>query len=297
MDYRNADGSLAEMCGNGARCVGKLVHDLGLSADLEFTIQTMGGLRRLRLHDDEGEVHRVTVEMGVPGFTKASIPMRGPAWETFLGEPFDVGGGMTLKASAVSMGNPHLVLFVEDDPDRFHVGHIGPALERHELFPEGTNVEFAQVLPGRDQGARMGARLGRDDGVRERRVRGRGGGERGRSGAGRDGRAVPRRCARGRTARERRGAPDRRGPSGSSRAWSTWTVCGAVPARDRRRRAPRPRVGERLAARTLDLVNIASVSGDEAAILASIAAALPEGLDVVDRAGRRPLRAPVRATG
>jgi diaminopimelate epimerase len=52
---------------------------------------------------------------------------------------------MTLKASAVSMGNPHLVLFVEDDPDRFHVGHIGPALERHELFLEGTNVEFAQV--------------------------------------------------------------------------------------------------------------------------------------------------------
>lgn len=149
MDYRNADGSVAEMCGNGARCVGKLVHDLGLSDELDFAIQTGGGVRRLRLHDDEGEVQRVTVEMGVPGFTKASIPMRGPAWETFLGEPFDVGGGLTLKASAVSMGNPHLVLFVEDDPDRFHVGHIGPALERHELFPEGTNVEFAQVLADR----------------------------------------------------------------------------------------------------------------------------------------------------
>ena len=91
-------------------------------------------------------MHRVTVEMGVPGFTKAAIPMRGPAWETFLGQPFDVGGGMTLTASAVSMGNPHLVVFVDDDPDRFHVSHIGPALERHELFPERTNVEFAQVL-------------------------------------------------------------------------------------------------------------------------------------------------------
>ncbi len=147
MDYRNADGSAAEMCGNGARCVGKLVHDLGLSDEGEFGIQTMGGVRRLRLHQEDGQVHRVTVEMGVPGFTKASIPMRGPAWETFLGEPFDVGDGMTLKASAVSIGNPHLVLFVEDDPDRFHVGHIGPALERHELFPEGTNVEFARVLP------------------------------------------------------------------------------------------------------------------------------------------------------
>jgi diaminopimelate epimerase len=147
MDYRNADGSVAEMCGNGARCVGTLVHDLGLSDEPEFGIETRGGVRRLRLHDDGGDVHRVTVEMGVPGFTKASIPMRGPAWETFLGQPFDVGGGITLTASAVSMGNPHLVLFVEDDPDRFHVGHIGPALEHHELFPEGTNVEFAQVHP------------------------------------------------------------------------------------------------------------------------------------------------------
>ncbi len=146
MDYRNADGSLAEMCGNGARCVGKLVHDLGLSDELAFGMQTLGGVRRLRLHEDGGEVHRVTVEMGVPGFTKAAIPMRGPAWETFLGQPFDVGGGMTLTASAVSMGNPHLVVFVDDDPDRFHVSHIGPALERHELFPERTNVEFAQVL-------------------------------------------------------------------------------------------------------------------------------------------------------
>ena len=109
-------------------------------------MQTLGGTRRLRLHEDGGEVHRVTVEMGVPGFTKAAIPMRGPAWETFLGQPFDVGGGMTLTASAVSMGNPHLVVFVDDDPDRFHVSHIGPALERHELFPERTNVEFAHVL-------------------------------------------------------------------------------------------------------------------------------------------------------
>jgi diaminopimelate epimerase len=146
MDYRNADGSVAEMCGNGARCVGVFVHDLGLADEPEFGIETRGGLRRLRLFEADGKVHRVAVEMGSPGFTKASIPMRGPAWETFLGQPFDVGGGLTLRASAVSMGNPHLVLFVEDDPDRFHVGHIGAALERHELFPERTNVEFAQVL-------------------------------------------------------------------------------------------------------------------------------------------------------
>jgi diaminopimelate epimerase len=146
MDYRNADGSVAEMCGNGARCVGKLVHDREMSDELSFGVVTVSGVRSLRLHLDGAEVHRVTVDMGVPNFTRGAIPMRGPAWETFLGEPFDIGGGTTVKATAVSMGNPHLVLFLEDDPDRVHVAHVGPALERHELFPERTNVEFAQVL-------------------------------------------------------------------------------------------------------------------------------------------------------
>jgi len=146
MDYRNADGSVAEMCGNGARCVGKLVSDLRLSEERSFAIVVGDQVRGLRLHPADGEVRRVTVEMGAPAFAKSAIPMRGPTWETFLGEPLDIGDGMTLKASAVSMGNPHLVLFIEDDPDRFHVSHIGPVLERHELFPEHTNVEFAQVL-------------------------------------------------------------------------------------------------------------------------------------------------------
>jgi len=153
MDYRNADGSVAEMCGNGARCVGKLVHDLELTRELTFGIETRSGVRTIHLDPGGEDVERVSVEMGTPRFAKASIPMRGAAWETFLGEPLDIGGGTTVKASAVSMGNPHLVLFVEDDPDRFHVSHIGPALERHELFPEGANVEFAQVL---------------DDGIRAR---------------------------------------------------------------------------------------------------------------------------------
>lgn len=146
MDYRNADGSDAEMCGNGARCVGMFVHDLGLIDELAFGVVVRGDVRRLSLVTHDGSAGRVTVEMGVPGFTKAAIPMRGPAWEAFLGEPFDIGGGTTVKASAVSMGNPHLVLFVEDDPDRIHVGHIGPVLAHHAWFPEGTNVEFAQVL-------------------------------------------------------------------------------------------------------------------------------------------------------
>jgi diaminopimelate epimerase len=141
MDYRNADGSLAEMCGNGLRCVALLLRDVGAAAASSFDVETRSGTRRVELASDG----RVSVDMGEPNFTKAAIPMRGPAWETYLREPLDLGGGLVVTASAVSMGNPHLVLFVEDDPERFHVAHIGAVLERDDRFPEGTNVEFAKV--------------------------------------------------------------------------------------------------------------------------------------------------------
>jgi diaminopimelate epimerase len=77
--------------------------------------------------------------------------MRGPAWETFLDQPLDLGGGVVVRASAVSMGNPHLVLFVDEEPRRYHVSHIGAVLERDDRFPEGTNVEFARVVDGEVQ--------------------------------------------------------------------------------------------------------------------------------------------------
>ncbi|MBI2237060.1 MAG: diaminopimelate epimerase [Actinobacteria bacterium] len=144
MDYSNADGSVAEMCGNGIRCLGKLVYERGLTEKTELDIGTRAGPKHLSLEVRDGLVESVTVGMGTPAFAKSAIPMRGPAWESFLAEPFEVEG-MTLKASAVSMGNPHLVLFVEDDPDRFPVERIGPAVERHDLFPERTNVEFVAV--------------------------------------------------------------------------------------------------------------------------------------------------------
>ena len=139
-DLTNADGSAAEMSGNGMRCLGAFVRDRGHTDASTFDVETSAGPRRVTL--TEGWA---SVGMGVPNLTKAAIPMRGPAWETFLQQPFDLGGGLTVTASALSMGNPHLVLFVEEDPERFHVEHLGPALEHHELFPERTNVEFARV--------------------------------------------------------------------------------------------------------------------------------------------------------
>jgi diaminopimelate epimerase len=147
MDHRNADGSPSGMCGNGIRCVGAVLRERRLVGGDRVEIETPSGVRALELHTRGGEVSAVTVDMGAPSFARSAIPMRGPAWETFLGQPFAVGD-VAFTASALSMGNPHLVLLCDEDPDRYHVAHIGPVLERHDLFPERTNVEFARVDGG-----------------------------------------------------------------------------------------------------------------------------------------------------
>jgi diaminopimelate epimerase len=147
MDYRNADGSLAEMCGNGIRCLGKMVLERGHISSTELAIGTRAGTKRLWLDLDGDVVRSVTVSMGPPAFARGRIPMSGPAEEPFLTEPFEIDG-RTLKASAVSIGNPHLVVFVEDDLDAVDVPWIGPRIEHDARFPEKTNVEFVAVAPG-----------------------------------------------------------------------------------------------------------------------------------------------------
>jgi diaminopimelate epimerase len=145
MDYRNADGSLAEMCGNGIRCMGKLVFERGFTTATELQIGSRDGRKHLSLDVDGGVVRNVTVGMGPPAFSRRDIPMQGPPDQPFLTEPFDVEG-RTFKATAVSMGNPHLVLFVEEDPDDVDVRTIGPRIEHDARFPEKTNVEFVAAL-------------------------------------------------------------------------------------------------------------------------------------------------------
>jgi diaminopimelate epimerase len=145
MDLTNADGSSAQMSGNGVRCLAAYLHDSGQVDDDSVDIETPAGIRHVSFKIDGAWVTGARVSMGAPIFAKSAIPMRGPAWETFLGQPFDIGGGVTATASALSMGNPHLVLFIEEDPERFHLEHLGPMLERHELFPERTNVELSRI--------------------------------------------------------------------------------------------------------------------------------------------------------
>lgn len=147
MDYRNADGSLAEMCGNGVRCLGKLVYERGFTTATELEVGTRAGTKHLSLDVEGGAVRAVTVGMGAPAFSRSEIPMAGPPDQPFLTEAFEVDG-RTFKASAVSMGNPHLVLFVERDPDELDVRELGPRIEHDARFPEKTNVEFVAIQDG-----------------------------------------------------------------------------------------------------------------------------------------------------
>jgi diaminopimelate epimerase len=148
MDYYNADGRPAQMCGNGIRCLAKLVSERGLTDKRELTISTRAGLKHVTVHESDGRVDRVTVDMGVPSLRRGDLPMDGDPGSTFLEEPVEVDG-CSFKGSAVSMGNPHLVLFVDTDPQAVDVAQLGPRLEADPRFPDGTNVEFVAVAePG-----------------------------------------------------------------------------------------------------------------------------------------------------
>jgi diaminopimelate epimerase len=145
MDYRNADGSLAEMCGNGVRVVGKYLGDRGHVGDA-FDLETRAGVKRLDLHRDErGLVSRVSVDMGRPSFDRATLPMLGEG--EAIQESLEVEGGQFI-ATCVSMGNPHAVIFV-DSVETAPVTTVGPLLETHPMFPNKTNVEFVEVVDGR----------------------------------------------------------------------------------------------------------------------------------------------------
>ena len=138
----NADGSEAEMCGNAARCVGKYIHDRGLSDREEIRLMTGAGIKTLKLSVEDGKTRSVRVDMGAPILTAAEIPVSVPE-SPVIAHPVEVCR-QTFRMTCVSMGNPHAVIFVED-ADRFDVHGIGAMLECHPLFPAKTNVEFVTV--------------------------------------------------------------------------------------------------------------------------------------------------------
>jgi diaminopimelate epimerase len=150
MLYYNADGSTAEMCGNGVRCFAKYVSDIGLVPGDRLGVQTPGAVYGIEIaRDPQGRFAAATVDMGVPVLAPAHVPTTlapvSPDDEAVIGAMLEVGG-RTWSVTCVSMGNPHVVVWV-DDVDTAPVTTVGPLIESHPAFPNKTNVEFATLTP------------------------------------------------------------------------------------------------------------------------------------------------------
>jgi diaminopimelate epimerase len=146
----NADGSEAQMCGNGVRCVAKFVYDRGLVRKNPLRIETGRGVLSLELDIQGGAVHKVRVDMGEPILDAERIPAR-------LRTPQQASlsvGDSAIEVTCVSMGNPHCVIFCEDLSDQLVLG-LGPTIEVYSAFPERTNVEFVRVNRPDDITARV----------------------------------------------------------------------------------------------------------------------------------------------
>ncbi len=139
----NADGSEAKMCGNGSRCVGKYVYDYGLTDKTRITLETLSGIKVLSLHLRDGKVDTVTVDMGEPVLTPCEIPVRHDG-DSMIDHKV-ISAGKEYRLTAVSMGNPHGVIFGAD-PDSLPLEAIGPGLECHDMWQDRANIEFASVL-------------------------------------------------------------------------------------------------------------------------------------------------------
>ena len=141
----NRDGSEGKMCGNGIRCVGKYLYDNNMTDKTELTIETLSGIKRLRLYVRGGRVKSVSVDMGRAELSPKEVPVLLEG-ERVVSRTVEIEGE-AFCITCVSMGNPHCVVFVEN-PDLADVGRIGPLLERADIFPDRANIAFVRVLNG-----------------------------------------------------------------------------------------------------------------------------------------------------
>lgn len=139
----NSDGSEAEMCGNVTRCVARHVYECGLTSKTKITIETKAGIIVPELIIENGKIKTIKVDMGEPRLKRQDIPTAGLPNESLVNLPLYISNN-TYNITCVSMGNPHCVIFVDNIND-IDLSSIGPQIEKHELFPRKTNVEFAQV--------------------------------------------------------------------------------------------------------------------------------------------------------
>lgn len=152
MDMYNADGSRGKMCGNGIRCVAKYVYDHGLTNKTEITVDTQAGIKTLQLTVCDGKVSKVRVDMGEPVLIPQEIPVKASVLgladdrrEAIVAQPFTVANS-SYDITCVSMGNPHCVTFIDENVRSFPLEAIGSLFEKHELFPEGVNTEFVNII-------------------------------------------------------------------------------------------------------------------------------------------------------
>ena len=152
MDMYNADGSRGKMCGNGIRCVAKYVYDHGLTNKTEITVDTQAGIKTLQLTVCDGKVSKVRVDMGEPVLIPQEIPVKASVLgladdrrEAIVAQPFTVANS-SYDITCVSMGNPHCITFIDEDVRSFPLETIGSLFEKHELFPEGVNTEFVNII-------------------------------------------------------------------------------------------------------------------------------------------------------
>jgi diaminopimelate epimerase len=138
----NADGSEAEMCGNGIRCFSKYCYENGIVERAKFSVETLSGIKHVWLNIRGTEIAAVKVDMGEPNWERSSLPMQGNG--ECIDADLDVDGEK-FKITCLSMGNPHCVIFV-DCIDCFPVEEIGSKIENHKAFPKRTNVGFVEVL-------------------------------------------------------------------------------------------------------------------------------------------------------
>ena len=145
MEMYNMDGTRAEMCGNGIRCVAKYVYDKGLTDQTQISVISAGRIKYLDLHVENGRVSTVKVNMGEPILKACEIPVLAEdAKGEVIAEPIEIEE-KAYRMTCVSMGNPHAVVFVEDVQD-FPLEQVGPGLEKHPRFPKRVNAEFVKIL-------------------------------------------------------------------------------------------------------------------------------------------------------
>ena len=142
----NSDGSEAQMCGNGIRCVAKLAYELGLICEEITTIETLSGIKTLKLNIVNGKVKTVEVDMGAPILEATKIPVSSSAKIEDKKVKAEVKvKNKKIELTCVSMGNPHAVTFVNDIKN-FKVAEYGPILENADIFPEKANIEFVEIV-------------------------------------------------------------------------------------------------------------------------------------------------------